>query len=153
MPAICGLHVLGFVKNSCAFWSSRCDAIPACSGHGVCGLSILEKPRDAPLRVYAAEFKRGDLVSKKLYVGNLAFKTTEDEIKALFSEIGPVESVNFIRDFDTGRARGFAFVEVESDDCSKMIAQFNGKEVNGRALVVNEARPRNDSGARGGFRK
>jgi RNA recognition motif-containing protein len=84
-------------------------------------------------------------VSKKLYVGNLAFKTTEDEIRALFSEVGPVESVNFIRDFDTGRARGFGFVEVENDDCSKIIAQFNGKEVNGRALVVNEARPKNDA--------
>jgi RNA recognition motif-containing protein len=103
----------------------------------------------------AAELKsiRGDLVSKRLYVGNLAFKTTEDEIKVMFSEVGPVESVNFIRDFDTGRARGFGFIEVESDDCSKMIAQFNGKEVNGRALVVNEARPKNDARPDRSFRR
>jgi cold-inducible RNA-binding protein len=91
-------------------------------------------------------------VSKRLYVGNLAFKTTEDEIRALFSEVGPVESVNFIRDLDTGRTRGFGFVEVESDDCSKIIAQLNGKEVNGRALVVNEARPKNDERPRRNFR-
>jgi len=90
-------------------------------------------------------------VSKKLYVGNLAFKTTEDEIKAMFNEVGPVESVNFVRDFETGRARGFGFVEVESDDCSKMIAQFNGKEVHGRVLVVNEARPKSDARPRRDF--
>ena len=58
-------------------------------------------------------------MSKRLYVGNLAFKTTEDEFKALFSEVGPVESVNFIRDFDTGRARGFGFVEVKPTIAAK----------------------------------
>jgi RNA recognition motif-containing protein len=92
-------------------------------------------------------------VNKKLYVGNLAFSTTEDELKALFSEIGAVESVNIIRDFETGQARGFGFVEVASEDCSKMIAQLNGKQVSGRALIVNEARPKGDAGPRGGFRR
>jgi RNA recognition motif-containing protein len=91
-------------------------------------------------------------VSKKLYVGNLAFGTTEDELKALFGEVGSVESVNIVRDFETGRARGFGFVEVAGDDCSKMIAQLNGKQVGGRALIVNEARPKGDTRGRG-FRK
>lgn len=92
-------------------------------------------------------------MSKKLYVGNLAFTATEDQIRTLFSEVGRVESVNFIRDFETGRMRGFGFVEVASDDSRKMISQFNGKEVAGRVLVVNEARPRDDSRSGSGFRR
>ena len=92
-------------------------------------------------------------MSKKLYVGNLSFNTTEDEIKALFSELGTVESVSFVRDFETGRMRGFGFVEVAGDDAGKIIAQFNGKQVGGRALVVNEARPKNDTRPKRGFRR
>jgi len=92
-------------------------------------------------------------MSKTLYVGNLSFNTTEDEIKALFSALGTVESVNFVRDFDTGRMRGFGFVEVASEDAGKIIAQFNGKEVGGRSLTVNEARPKNDARPRRGFHR
>ena len=81
-------------------------------------------------------------MSKRLYVGNLSFNTTEDEIKAVFSEVGAVESVDIVRDHETGRMKGFGFVEVASADATKMIAQLNGKQVGGRALTVNEARPK-----------
>jgi cold-inducible RNA-binding protein len=81
-------------------------------------------------------------VNKRLYVGNLSFKTTEDEIKTLFSKVGTVDSVNFVRDYETGRMKGFGFVEISGEDSGKVIAQFNGKEVGGRALIVNEARPK-----------
>jgi cold-inducible RNA-binding protein len=81
-------------------------------------------------------------MSKRLYVGNLSFNTTEGEIKALFSQVGPVASVDFVRDRETGRLKGFGFVEMSGEDGGKVIAQFNGKEVGGRALTVNEARPK-----------
>jgi len=92
-------------------------------------------------------------MSKTLYVGNLAFNTTEEEIKALFGELGTVESVNLIRDFETGRLRGFGFIEVAAADAGKMIAQFNGKQLGGRPLTVNEARPKNDNRSRKDFRR
>ena len=70
----------------------------------------------------------------------------------LFEQIGPVDSVNVITDRDTGRSKGFAFVEMSSDDAEKAIGQLNGSEVNGRTLTVNEARPREDrSAGRGGY--
>ena len=77
---------------------------------------------------------------KKLYVGNLSFQTTETELKELFTQSGLVETVRIITDRDTGRSKGFAFVEMlEGGD--KAIAEMNGKDFNGRALTVNEARP------------
>ena len=81
-------------------------------------------------------------MGKRLYVGNLSFNTTEDEIRTLFAQHGSVESVNFIRDLDSGRMRGFGFVEVATNDAAVMIAEINGHQVGGRALTVNEARPR-----------
>lgn len=79
---------------------------------------------------------------KKLYVGNLPFSFTEDELKDLFSEFGTVTHVKLITDRETGRSRGFGFVEFESDDeAEKSIAETNGKDMGGRALIVNEARP------------
>ena len=91
-------------------------------------------------------------MSKRIYVGNLSFQTTESDLSAVFEEVGQVDSVNVITDRDTGRSKGFAFVEMSTDDADKAIAQLNGKEVNGRALTVNEARPREDrSGNRGGY--
>ena len=72
-------------------------------------------------------------MSKRLYVGNLPFNTTEDEIKALFGQHGSVESVNFIRDLDSGRMRGFGFVEVATDDAAVMIADA---ELDGARLVA-----------------
>ena len=90
-------------------------------------------------------------MSKKIYVGNLSYQTTEADLTTLFEQAGEVESVSIITDRDTGRSKGFAFVEMSNEDAEKAIAQFNGTEVNGRALTVNEARPREErSGGRGG---
>ncbi|MGA9768102.1 MAG: RNA-binding protein [Blastocatellia bacterium] len=91
-------------------------------------------------------------MSKRIYVGNLSYQTTENDLTNLFEEVGQVESVNVITDRDTGRSKGFAFVEMSSDDADKAITQFNGTEVNGRALTVNEARPREDRSSGGGNR-
>ena len=91
-------------------------------------------------------------MAKRIYVGNLSYQTTENDLTNLFEQVGQVESVNIITDRDTGRSKGFAFVEMSNEDAEKAIAQFNGAEVNGRALTVNEARPREDrSGGRGGY--
>ena len=87
----------------------------------------------------------------KLYVGNLSFQTSSDELQQLFSQAGTVESASVVEDRETGRSRGFGFVEMATNEEGQAaIAQFNGKEVNGRALTVNEARPREDRGNRGG---
>ena len=90
-------------------------------------------------------------MSKKIYVGNLSYQTTEGDLSNLFEQVGQVDSVNVITDRDTGRSKGFAFVEMSNDDADKAIVQFNGTEIDGRALTVNEARPREErSGNRGG---
>ena len=91
-------------------------------------------------------------MSKKLYVGNLAFQTTSNDLQQLFAQAGTVESAQLIEDRDTGRSKGFAFVEMSTEDeAAAAIQQFNGKEVAGRALKVNEARPKeNRSGGGGG---
>jgi RNA recognition motif-containing protein len=94
-------------------------------------------------------------MSIKLYVGNLSFNTSSEELRELFSQAGTVESANVVEDRDTGRSRGFGFVEMSSkEEGEAAISQFNGKELGGRALTVNEARPREDrggGGGRGGF--
>lgn len=85
-------------------------------------------------------------MSKKIYVGNLSYKVTEDDLKDLFGEFGAVTEINVITDRETGRPRGFAFVEMDSDDeATKAINSLNGKELQDREIVVNEARPRRDS--------
>jgi RNA recognition motif-containing protein len=90
-------------------------------------------------------------MSIKLYVGNLAFQTSSEDLQELFSQAGTVESASVIEDRETGRSRGFGFVEMASnEDGQKAIEQFNGKEFNGRNLNVNEAKPREDRGGRGG---
>jgi RNA recognition motif-containing protein len=92
-----------------------------------------------------------------IFVGNLSFQTTQDELYAAFSAYGAVERVNIITDRDTGQSRGFGFVEMsESRDAQTAINALNGAELNGRALNVNEARPREaggngGGGGRGGF--
>ncbi len=86
----------------------------------------------------------------KIYVGNLPFSTGEDEIRTLFSQHGTVESVSVITDRDTGRPRGFAFVEMPRADASRAIQNLNGKDLGGRPLRVNEAQERGSSGARSG---
>lgn len=84
-------------------------------------------------------------MSAKLYVGGLAYATTEEELEAYFAEQGAVESAVIIMDRDTGRSKGFGFVEMANDeDAKKAIEACNGKEFGGRSLTVNEARPRED---------
>ncbi|HWT02609.1 MAG TPA: RNA-binding protein, partial [Pyrinomonadaceae bacterium] len=92
-------------------------------------------------------------MSMKLYVGNLSFQTSSDDLQQLFSQAGTVESASVVEDRETGRSRGFGFVEMATaEEGQAAIQQFNGKEVNGRSLTVNEARPREDRGGRGGGR-
>ena len=87
---------------------------------------------------------------KNLFVGNLNFQTTEAELRALFEPYGQVSRVHIAMDRETGRARGFAFVEMPNDEeAGKAMAGLDGKEVGGRALKVNEARPRSASGGGG----
>lgn len=90
-------------------------------------------------------------MSMKLYVGNLSFQTSSEDLQQLFSQAGAVESASVVEDRDTGRSRGFGFVEMASnEEGQKAIEQFNGTDFNGRNLTVNEARPREDRGNRGG---
>ncbi|HEY6347700.1 MAG TPA: RNA-binding protein [Bryobacteraceae bacterium] len=88
-----------------------------------------------------------------IFVGNLSFQTTQEDLLSTFSQFGNVERVNIVTDRDTGQPRGFAFVEMtNAQDAQKAIAQLNGAELNGRALNVNEARPKpTGGGGRGGF--
>ena len=88
-------------------------------------------------------------MTKKLYVGNLAFATTSDDLRDAFSEYGTVSSATVITDRETGRSRGFGFVEME-DGAEQAIEAMNGKELGGRTLNVNEARPREDRRGGGG---
>ena len=86
-------------------------------------------------------------MSMKLYVGNLSFQTSSDDLNSLFAQAGTVESAAVVEDRETGRSRGFGFVVMSSkEEAQKAIEQFNGKEVNGRNLNVNEAKPREDRG-------
>ena len=89
-------------------------------------------------------------MSMKLYVGNLAFQTSSEELQTLFAQAGTVESVSLIEDRETGRSRGFGFVEMSTkEEGAAAIQQFNGKDLGGRALNVNEAKPREDRGGGG----
>ena len=89
---------------------------------------------------------------KKIYVGNLPFSATEDDVKELFGQHGTVHSVALINDRETGRPRGFGFIEVDDDALSAMIQNLDGKEMDGRALRVNEAQDKPRGGGGGGGR-
>jgi RNA recognition motif-containing protein len=90
-------------------------------------------------------------MSTKLYVGNLAFKTSSEDLQDLFAQAGTVESANVVTDRDSGFSRGFGFVEMASaEEAQTAIQQLNGKEIDGRALTVNEARPREERSGGGG---
>ncbi len=90
-------------------------------------------------------------MATKLYVGNLSFRTTSEDLRELFAQAGTVESASVIEDRETGRSRGFGFVEMASaEEAAAAVEQFNGKDFNGRNLTVNEARPRQDRGGGGG---
>jgi RNA recognition motif-containing protein len=97
---------------------------------------------------------RGDkesVMSRKLYVGNLPFNTEESQLQDLFAQAGTVDTVSVVRDRESGRARGFAFVEMSSDaEAQQAIKQLNSYEFGGRALTVNEARPKAEGGGFGG---
>jgi RNA recognition motif-containing protein len=90
-------------------------------------------------------------MSMKLYVGNLSFQTSSQDLEEMFAGIGVVESATVVEDRETGRSRGFGFVEMASpEDAQKAIAELNGTEQGGREIKVNEAKPREDRGGRGG---
>ncbi len=90
-------------------------------------------------------------MSTKLYVGNLSFNTSNEDLQELFGQAGTVETVNIVEDRDTGRSRGFGFVEMSSkEEGQAAIEQLNGKEIDGRSLTVNEARPREERSGGGG---
>jgi RNA recognition motif-containing protein len=89
----------------------------------------------------------------KLYVGNLSFRTTSDDLREAFSQAGTVESASVIEDRETGRSRGFGFIEMATpEDAAAAIEMFNGKDLGGRNLTVNEAKPKTDRGGGGGGR-
>ena len=89
---------------------------------------------------------------KNIFVGNLSFDATEEAIRTMFEEFGTVDRVNLVTDRDTGKARGFGFVEMANDtEGNKAIAAINGRNMDGRALNVNEARPKENRGG-GGYR-
>lgn len=88
-------------------------------------------------------------LSKKLFVGNLSFNTTEDEVRELFSEHGTIESLAWITDRDTGRFRGFCFIEMDEGAATSAISALDGQDFQGRSLRVNEAQPREDRGGGG----
>ena len=90
-------------------------------------------------------------MSRKLYVGNIPFETNENDLQELFAEAGAVESVNVVRDRETGRARGFAFVEMATDEAAQAaVSQLNDRTFGGRRLTVNEARPQTPRSGGGG---
>ncbi len=89
----------------------------------------------------------------KIYVGNLPFSASESEVRELFAQHGTVESVSLITDRETGRPRGFGFVEMARADATRAIQNLNGRELGGRALRVNEAQERGGGGGRGGAPK
>ena len=88
-------------------------------------------------------------MTKKLYVGNLPFQTTEQEIRAMIEEYGQIQSLAMINDRDSGRFRGFCFIEMEDSAANAVVNALNGKDVDGRALKVNEAKPREERGGGG----
>jgi RNA recognition motif-containing protein len=94
---------------------------------------------------------RRPVMGKKLYVGNLTYGVTDSDLQALFAEHGTVQSAQVIMDRDTGRSKGFGFVEMGSDqEAQAAITALNGKDSNGRALTVNEAKPKTEGGRGGG---
>ena len=110
---------------------------------------LLTRPKE---KSPGSETPQGEKVTMtmKLYVGNLAFETSSNDLQTLFAQAGTVESVSVIEDRETGRSRGFGFVEMQTkEEGAAAIQQFNGKDLGGRALNVNEAKPREERGGGG----
>src|SRR5262249_32188088 len=113
------------------------------------GFSPLQLRRDSSV---PRRGRRSEIMGKKLYVGNLSFHTTSADLEALFATVGTCESASVVTDRETGRSRGFGFVEMGSnDEAQKAIAALNGRDVQGRQLNVSEARERSDRGGGRGF--
>jgi RNA recognition motif-containing protein len=90
-------------------------------------------------------------MNKRIYVGNLPYNANEDEVRELFSRYGEVASVSLVTDRETGRPRGFGFVEMPADDADEAISALDGKDMGGRQLRINEARPRENRRNSGGW--
>src|SRR2546430_617400 len=131
-----------WICNSLADWEAPCFGM---------GLSV-NLPRGKDFRVKHPTWGKGrKLMSMKLYVGNLSFDTSSNELQNLFATAGTVESVSLIEDRETGRSRGFGFIEMSTkEEGAAAIQKFNGTDLGGRALNVNEAKPREDRGGGGG---
>ena len=119
------------------------NSFPACMFLG----TLLRRGSDV-----ARPFQELVSVMTKIYVGNLPFSATESEVRELFGQHGTVESVSLITDRETGRPRGFGFVEMSRADASRAIQSLNGKDMGGRPLRVNEAQERTGGGGGGGNR-
>jgi RNA recognition motif-containing protein len=105
--------------------------------------SVARAPTKNPFRISGARERVSEAMGRRLYVGNLPYKCTDEELTELFSRAGAVDNVRVMRDQATGRARGFAFVEMATDeDAQKAINELHQFQMEGRALVVNEARPK-----------
>jgi len=120
---------------------------------GTIGLRLIVPQHPARFRPASNSppFKPEGNRMKKIFVGNLDFGATEESLRSLFSPHGAVESVNLVTDRETGRSRGFAFVEMAQGDADKAITALNGTNVGGRALNVNEARPKPERAGGGGY--
>ena len=99
---------------------------------------LLDFLPDSQSEFLLTSFWRDSGETMRIFVGNLSYQTTEDQLSDLFSQVGEVESATIVTDRDTGRSRGFAFIEMDRDAAQKAIQQFNGYELNGRAINVNE---------------
>ena len=129
---------------------AHCPAAWICNPNVLSKLGSYHVPHAASVNSPKGE-KGKKIMSMKLYVGNLAFQTSSEELQTLFSQAGTVESVSLIEDRETGRSRGFGFVEMSTkEEGAAAIQQFNGTDLGGRTLNVNEAKPREDRGGGGG---
>ena len=132
------------------FKTSEAALLERASEPGPSTATVSPKPIRFAASFHSQKGERYISMSTKLYVGNLAFQTTSQDLQQLFGQAGTVQSANVMEDRDTGRSRGFAFVEMSSEEeATAAIEQFNGKEVGGRTLKVNEAKPRENRGGGG----
>ena len=127
----------------------QCPAAWICNPNDLSKLGSYHVPHAASVDSHMGKGKK--IMAMKLYVGNLSFDTTSNDLQTMFAQAGTVESVALIEDRETGRSRGFGFVEMSTkEEGAAAIQQFNGKDVGGRALNVNEAKPREDRNGGGG---
>ena len=138
-----GSYLFGLTVSACSAAPARFPALSAT-------LAKLREPRGSSPAL--PSFYREYSQVTKLYVGNLPFTATDEAVHALFSKHGTVEKVSLISDRDTGRPRGFGFVEMSSADASRAMQALNGTDFEGRSLKVNEAQERERSGGGGGHR-